>query len=250
MKRFTETSIWDEDWYLDMPIEYKMLWYYIKDKCNHAGVWRPNLRLFEATVGVKVDLKKAIIFFNKDKSRIEVLNSGHWYILDFFVFQYGSTFNPLNRVHKSIQGIYIQEDINLTSIRGLKDLKDGVKDKDKDKDKDIDINSTKENIIKTWRNDFEIYKSELEIAFSEIVTPEYIKQRKEYHPNLDIVNTIEKSIEDYWKKERGWKNKKASKSKTIDWEATFNNALTSKMNIVYEKKKSLTNDDIMKLFPV
>jgi len=144
MKRFTETTIWDEDWFLNMPKEYKLFWFYLKDKCNHTGIWRPNIMLFEATIGVKGDLKKAIDFFNSNKERIKILSSGHWYILDFFTFQYGDTFNPANRVHKSIQDIYKQEDINLTSIRGLKEVKDGVKDKDKDKDIVIDF---KKNII-------------------------------------------------------------------------------------------------------
>lgn len=143
MKRFTETTIWDEDWFLNMPKEYMMFWFYLKDKCNHAGIWRPNLRLFEAIVGVKIDLKKAIEYFNFEKDRIQILKSGHWYILDFFSFQYGDTFNPANRVHKSIQDIYIQEDIILTSIRGLKEVKEGGKDKDKDKDKLL-----KEELIK------------------------------------------------------------------------------------------------------
>ncbi|HEY0088896.1 MAG TPA: hypothetical protein VGB37_08635 [Candidatus Lokiarchaeia archaeon] len=135
MKRFTETNIWDEDWWLDIPPEYKLFWFYLKDKCNHAGIWRPNSRLFEVMIGVKIDLKIALDYFNKDKLRCEILKSGHWFILDFFVFQYGETFNIANRVHKSIQDIYNQEQIVLRSIRGLKDLKDGVKDKDKDKDK-------------------------------------------------------------------------------------------------------------------
>lgn len=154
MKRFTETNIWDEDWFMDIPIEYKLFWFYLKDKCNHAGIWRPNLRLFEVMVGVKIDLKKALGIFNKDKIRCEILKSGHWFILDFFVFQYGSVMNLSNRVHKSIQDIYIQEDINLTSIRGLLDHKDGVKDKDKDKEKDKEenIKYVIENVIEYLNN--------------------------------------------------------------------------------------------------
>jgi len=136
MKRFTETNIWDEDWFLELPKEYKLFWFYLKDKCNHAGIWRPNKKLFEVMIEVNIDLKKAEEYFNKEKKRVEILKSGHWYILDFFVFQYGKILNPLNRVHKSIESIYNQEDIDLTSIRGLIDHKDGVKDKDKDKDKD------------------------------------------------------------------------------------------------------------------
>ena len=142
-KRFTQTVIWEEDWFLDMPREYKLFWFYIKDQCNHAGIWRPNVRIFQIMIKSRIELKKAVEFFNTGKERIKVLKTGHWFIIDFFVFQYGNTFNPLNRVHKSIQSIYLQEDIDLTSIRGLNDLKDGVKDKDKDKDKDIGYISSK-----------------------------------------------------------------------------------------------------------
>jgi len=91
----------------------------------------------------------------------------------------------------------------------------------------------KKEIEKTWRNDFELYKTELKEAYLKIVTPEYLKRRNEFHPKLNIKKTLGKSIEDYWLKEIGWKNKKDSRSKTIDWERTFNNAIDNKMNWVY-----------------
>jgi hypothetical protein len=134
-KRFTETDIWNEDWFIEMPKEYKLFYFYLKDQCNHAGIWRPNLRIFEAINEVKIDLKKALQFYNEEKERIKILETGHWFLIDFFVFQYGATFNKANRVHQSIESIYNKEDIELTSIRGLKDLKDRVKEKDKEKDK-------------------------------------------------------------------------------------------------------------------
>jgi len=146
-KRFTETEIWEEDWFIEMPKEYKLFYFFLKDQCNHAGIWRPNLRIFEAINEVKIDLKKAAEYFNKDKERVQILASGHWYLLDFFVFQYGRIFNCSNRVHESIQNIYNKEDIKLTSIRGLLDHKDRVKDKDKDKDIDKDKEDVIDNVI-------------------------------------------------------------------------------------------------------
>jgi hypothetical protein len=232
-KRFTQTEIWEEDWFLEMPKEYKLFWFYLKDQCNHAGIWKPNLKIFEAVNEVKIDLDKAFEYFNNNKERIQILNSGHWYIIDFFVFQYGDTFNIANRVHESIEDIYIQEGIDLSSIRGLIVLKDRVKDKDKDS---ISIKS--EDNIKTWRNDIAIYKAELREAYNKLTTDtNYIKERQRYHPNLDITNTIEKACRDYWSTEAGWKNKKVSRSKTIDWKATFNNALSNKMNWVWRSKE-------------
>lgn len=89
-----------------------------------------------------------------------------------------------------------------------------------------------------WKTDFNIYVSELRIAFKEILTPEYISEREKFHPYLDISKTIEKACKDYWSTEEGWKNKKKSKTQTINWKSTFNNSLTQKMNQVYKPKNS------------
>ena len=208
-KRFTETDIWDEDWFIDMPKEYKLFYFYVKDQCNHAGIWRPNLRLFEAIIEVKIDLKKAIDFFNRDKDRIQILPSGHWYILDFFVFQYGPVLNLSNRVHKSIENIYNKEDIKLTSIRGLKDLKEGVKDKDKDKEEIVS------NDYKILKEQFEIFRQNypgtkrgLNIEFENL--KKKYKDWKEIIPVLSDALNYQKSAREIKHRAGGfvpeWKN--------------------------------------------
>lgn len=141
-KRFTSTEIWAEDWFLDMPIEYKLFWYYILSACDHSGLFKVNLKSFCSLNEVKVSAEKALNFFNAGKERIRMINPTLWLIEDFFVYQYGTTFNPNNRVHESIEDLYKKNKIKIGSIRGLLDLKDRVKDKDKDKDKD-----NKEDII-------------------------------------------------------------------------------------------------------
>lgn len=134
-KRFTATELWEEDWFLDMPNEYKLFWYYILAACDHAGVFRVNISKFNRIIDSKkkVVQNKAITYFNNGKERVRIISENKWFIEDFFVFQYGSIFNKNNKVHESIEKIYNQANISLTSIRGLKDLKEGVKDKDKDK---------------------------------------------------------------------------------------------------------------------
>lgn len=131
-KRFAATEIWDEDWFLEMPASYKLFWFYMLSTCNHAGVFKVNLRSFSGLNGVKIKSDKALELFNKGKDRIRVVNQSVWLIEDFFVYQYGTTFNPNNRVHESVECIYNSLGIKMTSIRGLLDLKDRVKDKDKD----------------------------------------------------------------------------------------------------------------------
>lgn len=141
-KRFTDTNIWAEDWFLEMPNEYKLFWYFVLCNCDHSGIFKVNLRVFCSLNGVSLDAKKAVEYFNYGKERIRVISENLWLIEEFFSYQYGETFNPNNRVHDSIEKIYIKHGIKMTSIRGLKDLKDRVKDKDKDKDNEFkDSNS-------------------------------------------------------------------------------------------------------------
>ena len=166
-KRFHDTDIWDEDWYLDMPLEYRSFWFYVKDKCDHAGIWRPNVRRFNADIDNDIDLDLALSWFNSDKERIVELESGHWMIKDFVTFQYGKNLNLNNRVHLSVFNRLNDLEVNLGSIRGLNEVKkgssrpqvevkEGVKDKDKDKDKVIvkDIS----NIIKLFKKDVSSFK--------------------------------------------------------------------------------------------
>lgn len=133
-KRFSSTEIWNEDWFLEMPAEYKLYWYYMLSKCDHAGLFKVNVKVFCGINEVNLTPSKALQYFNTDKQRIRVISDSVWLIEDFFVFQYGDILNMNNRVHESISELYQRHKIELTSIRGLKDLKERVKDKDKDKD--------------------------------------------------------------------------------------------------------------------
>jgi hypothetical protein len=155
-KRFTDTEIWGEDWFLDMPNEYKLFWYYMLSNCDHSGIYKVNMRSFCSLNEVKLTSNKVLEYFNAGKQRIRVLQDNVWLIEDFFVYQYGETFNTNNRVHESIKKVYQKYNIELTSIRGLKDHKDRVKDKDKDIDidKDIDKENNKEKEKK------EVFKEE------------------------------------------------------------------------------------------
>lgn len=107
------------------------------------------------------------------------------------------------------------------------------RNKDINRDKDSTIISTKEEKVLNWRNSFDVYKEELKQAYISLINDvEYIKQRQGYHNNLDIPKSLEKACVDYWATEEGWAKKKKSKSKTIDWRSTFNNALSLTCNQV------------------
>lgn len=145
-KRFIGTETWEEDWFLDMPNEYKLFWFYILAKCDHAGIFKVNMRPFRGLIEGNLTSTEALEHLNKGKQRVRVISENLWFIEDFIVYQYGTTLNSRNRLHESILNVLKKHNLNLTSIRGLKDLKDGVKDKDKEIQ-----NTESKNTVKTLR---------------------------------------------------------------------------------------------------
>ena len=97
---------------------------------------------------------------------------------------------------------------------------------------------------KTWKTDFEIYKSELfDVYNSLLFDSEFISTQERLNPNVNIQLTLEKSVLNFWATEAGWKNKKKSRSKEIDWKATLVNAISQPMNKVYKQNgKNIGNN--------
>jgi len=131
-KRFTETTIWEDDWFYELSVEYKLFWFYLKDNCDHAGVWKPKTRAFKSMTDVEINLDKALQYFNMGKQRVRVLYNGNWFLEDFFLFQYTKTSRSLNlrnRVHESVLEVYFKNGIIPQSVKGLDYIvsKDGVK---------------------------------------------------------------------------------------------------------------------------
>ena len=105
-----------------------------------------------------------------------------------------------------------------------------------DNDNDNDNDNDK---IKTWRDDFILYKNLVDIAFDEIINDtEEISRQEKYYPNVDIRLSLEKSINNFWGTEAGWKHKKKSRAKEIDMISTLINNLDK--NKVYKPKEQKT----------
>lgn len=112
-KRFTDTMKWNEDWFLELSTSNKLFWIYVCDNCDHAGIYKLNKRMFELLIGAKINTDDFLTTINAEKDRIILLDNGKWYITKFIEFQYGSTLNPNNRVHKSILKLLKDNNIKL-----------------------------------------------------------------------------------------------------------------------------------------
>jgi hypothetical protein len=86
MKRFTETEKWRDSWFQNLSPEAKLVFTYIADTCDAAGVWDPNERMAEFSIGKKLNWAKV---YGELRPKIARLASGKIMLIRFIDFQYG-----------------------------------------------------------------------------------------------------------------------------------------------------------------
>jgi hypothetical protein len=159
-KRFTDTEKWKKPFIRGLQGAYKLLWLYICDDCDHAGIWQVDMEVAAIRIGEKIDLKEAIRSFDE---KIIILDKGNkWFIPSFLEFQYPSGLNSDNRAHNSViillekYNLRISKDKPLISpLKGAMDM-DMVKDMDKDMVKGEKKVKFKENILLTQKEHLQL----------------------------------------------------------------------------------------------
>ena len=224
-KRFSDTEIWKKQWFCDLSPTEKCFWRYLCDNCDNSGTWEINMPLAAFQIGSKINLSDIIKKFN---GNIVKLSESKIYIVDFIKFQYGELKESCIP-HKNVFALLEKHCIPYPYPI------DRVMDKDKDKDKDKEIEFKRDyKGEKTWSTDYETYRKQCSDAFDKMIADwNFIKEKKEYYPQLNIRKSLEKMFFEYWEKEKlGWKNKKASKTENIDWVSTAENGLSMTCNQV------------------
>jgi hypothetical protein len=157
MKRFTETTKWDDPWFMDLPVKYKAFWIFICDRCDCAGVWEPNMRLAVTQIGEPLELVEVLRVFEK---RIEQTLEGKLWIRGFIKFQYGIELNPSNTAHlgvlRRLEKSKITSPVPIAPSKGLQRGLQAPKDKDKDKDKKEEVQE-KPNLVPTALDIYNAY---------------------------------------------------------------------------------------------
>lgn len=128
-KRFTDTDKWKKPFIRSLDAPYKLLWFYILDDCDHAGIWQADFEVASIRIGFEVNEETAIKRFG---DRMEKISTGKFFLPDFIFFQYGEL-NEKNRLHVSVINI-----LNKNGIKPLRSPLEGAKYKDKDKEQDKD----------------------------------------------------------------------------------------------------------------
>ena len=130
-KRMTDTDKWKKRFVRELSSEFKLLWLYILDDCNHAGIWEVDLEVASIRIGetLKFDIPAEDMLPQSFLDKIVIFDNGDkWFIPEFIDFQYGEL-NPNSNVHKSV--ILLLQKYNLEGyMKGTQTLPDTVQDKD------------------------------------------------------------------------------------------------------------------------
>lgn len=186
-KRLTDCGKWDDPWFHDLPNEYKLLWIYVLDKCDHAGIWKVNKPLAEFMLRSKPSWDD---FLQTCDERIVVIPGGKWFIPKFISFQYGVLSSEC-RPHKPV--IEILEKMKLKGyLYPIDRDKEQYKEKEQEQEKGIvkgveDFNQLE--AFETVWNEYPV-RGRLKRSAS-------LRLWCEIAVNRDTVSRVQKSIKNY-----------------------------------------------------
>lgn len=145
VKRFTATEKWDDPWFWELSPAAKLLWQFLCDHCDHAGIIEVNFRFTTMKIGLPIEE----CHLSELQSRLHQLPCGKFLIVGFIGFQYGTPSReckPHNPIFASLSkhGVDITQIETLSKgiVNPLPKGMDTTKDKDKDKEKEEDKTST------------------------------------------------------------------------------------------------------------
>ena len=244
-KRDTDTRLWEEDWFLSISGADQLWWFWIKDHCDHAGIYRSNVRLYKAVTGFEIT-SDFLSVVNSDKERIRILPNGKWWIVGFCLFHYPNL-NTKNRFHKSVIDTLLKNGIDPTDS-GCKIDEEHLHAIWKSVPDPVVRAHPKENEVSElpdfpndpqvrpeWKDDYSAYLKECEEAFDKWHDDwVWIEERKVFMPKgMSIQKTLEKAFLSFWGTEAGWHHCKKKKTKKINWARTILNCLDMPKNRVY-----------------
>lgn len=153
MKRFTDTSLWEREWFMTLSPCEKLAWFYVKDHCDNVGVWVPNFILADFCIGAKIEWGSLP---SKTNGNIVVLENGKWFLVDYIKFQHPDLFggsqsnaclsyikllkdhNLIDRFPELIQALGKPRPSQGLAPKERVQVRVKVKEEDKEQEKEID----------------------------------------------------------------------------------------------------------------
>lgn len=224
-KRFTCTDKWKKPFIKGLSGSYKLLWFYILDDCDTAGIWQIDFEVASIRIGENVTEKIAMEVF---KDKIILLDAGEkWFIPSFIDFQYGKL-QENNRAHTKailslkkynlldnhlevkplispLQGAMVEVEVEGIGISTGTSIGVSTITHDLDKFSHMCMNDTIHFVAP-------ITQQLAHLGFETELLPEYLD---EFNKNLMIDGDTWKTYQDYRKHFKNWMSKKLQSSSKI-----------------------------------
>ena len=157
-KRLSDTEKWNDDWFVGLDNDLRIIWIWLLDNCSHAGVCKRSINILNKNCNTSITEAQLI---DKMEGRLLVVEN-LWFIPKFLKFQY-TTLNSQKPVIISV--VKELEKHNLTGMIPESFGNDYriIKDKDKDKDKDSLVKTQ----IREKNGKFVNFKAQGEILLAE-----------------------------------------------------------------------------------
>lgn len=128
-KRFTDTEKWKDEWYLSLSNDYRIIWQWLLDNCDHAGICKRSIWLLNTMCRVDLDEEKLIAIMS---GRVVAVGD-NWFIPKFLKFQY-STLHSKKPAIVSVVKRLVETNCYTMIPESFGNDYLIIKDKDKDKD--------------------------------------------------------------------------------------------------------------------
>jgi len=130
-KRLTDTEKWNDDWYISLSNDYRIIWQWLLDNCNHAGICKRSIRLLNLMCNTQTTEENLISVMEE---RV-IIKENNWFIPKFLKFQYASLHSNRPVIISVVKELEKHDLLSLIPESFGNDYLI-IKDKDKDKDKD------------------------------------------------------------------------------------------------------------------
>lgn len=138
-KRFTDTELWDKEWFMKLSCKHKCLVKMVRDKCDLSGVWSPNWIIASAYIGEPITEKELL---GIDEGRqFKKIAGGKISCIGFVDFQYG-TLTEKSPVHRKILNLLTSNKIPYQ--HPIDRVQEEEEEKEEDKEEEMEGEEEKE----------------------------------------------------------------------------------------------------------
>jgi hypothetical protein len=217
-KRFIDTDIFKDEWFMDLSVPGKLLWIYIITNCDHAGIVKFNQKLIQFQTGIK-ELPRVTKELSK---RLVTVSEDLYFIPKFLDFQYPGF--PNSKAPQQNGAVKILERYGLFKNGSLTVSNSSVTVSDSLRELPNSIGD-----VKGEEDGNEIFPEEIEKVFKKF---------------LEMRLKLKKPATDYAVKLLRNKLRKLSNSKQSEAIKILNQSITNSWKDLYEiKEQSLNNNN-------